>query len=134
MILTKIKTSNLNYKVLFYKGIISIIKGFSLIDTKKLIELSSYFSIIHHIKGRIRLRVSSKIKEMNKNNISLSDIESLSQKVKGIKRIKVNKIVGSITIDYDSTIFSDSLWVDLIEQKNLEHITSMINELSKDLN
>lgn len=96
---------------------------------KKLIELSSYFSIIHHIKGRIRVRVSPKIKELNSDNISLSDIESISERVKGINRIKINKIVGSITIEYDHTIFPDSLWVDLIEQKNLEELATVLNTL-----
>lgn len=104
-----------------------------MIDTKELIELSSYFSIIHHTKGRIRVRVSPKIKQMNTKNISIDDIQSLSQKIKGINQIKVNKLVGSITIEYDNTIFPDTLWVDLIEQKNLEHITSIINDLSKDI-
>jgi len=112
---------------------LTIIKGLLLIDTKQLIELSSYFSIIHHTKGRIRVRVSPKIKQMNTKSISIDEIKSLSQKIKGITSIKVNKIVGSITINYDNTIFSDSLWVDLIEQKNLEHITSIINKLSKEI-
>lgn len=33
------------------------------INAQTLVDLAAYFSIVHHIKGRIRLRVSSKIKE-----------------------------------------------------------------------
>jgi len=104
-----------------------------LIDPQKLIELSSYFSIIHHINGRIRLRVSPKIKELNSENISLNDIESLSEKINGIKNIKINKIVGSITIEYNNAIFPDSLWVDLVEQRNLDEIAVLLNTLSNKL-
>lgn len=104
-----------------------------MIQPQQLIELSSYFSIIHHIKGRIRVRVSPKIKELNQNHISINDIESLSQKIQGIKHVKINKIVGSITIEYDSHIFADQLWIDLVNQENLEEITNLINRLSKEI-
>ncbi len=104
-----------------------------MIDAKKLVELSSYFSIVHHIKGRIRLRVSSKIKELkNDSNITIDDIQELPNKVNGIKSLKINKLVGSITIEYDNSIFAYELWEDLINQRDLERIATMLNELYKD--
>lgn len=105
-----------------------------MIQPQQLIELSNYFSIIHHIKGRIRVRVSPKIKELNQQDISIKDIETLALKIDGLKHIKVNKIVGSITIEYDADIFPDQLWIDLIHQKNLEEIAQLINTLSKEIN
>jgi len=36
-----------------------------MITSKKLVELAHYFTIIHHTKGRIRIRVSPKIKEQS---------------------------------------------------------------------
>ncbi|MDX9797062.1 MAG: HMA2 domain-containing protein [Sulfurimonadaceae bacterium] len=105
-----------------------------MVNPQQLIEFSSYFSIIHHIKGRIRVRVSPKIKELNTKNISINDIENLTQTIRGIKHIKVNKIVGSVTIEYDAEIFPDHLWVDLIQQNNLEEIATLINQLSKEMN
>lgn len=102
-----------------------------MIDSKKLIEVASYFSIVHHIKGRIRLRVDPKIKELN-NNITLEDIEDLPKKIKGIKSIKINKIIGSITVEYDNAIFADRLWNDLIEGNNIEELADMINNLAKE--
>ncbi len=104
-----------------------------MIDSKKLIELSSYFSLIHQTKGRIRVRVSPKIKELDTNDVSLKDIESLSQKINGIKNIKINKIVGSITIEYDSAVFPDHLWIDLIEQRNLDELVLILNKLYKEI-
>lgn len=104
-----------------------------MVNPQQLIEFSNYFSIIHHIKGRIRVRVSPKIKKLNTKNISINDIEDLTQTIKGIKHIKVNKIVGSITIEYDTEVFPDHLWVDLIHQNNLEEIALLINQLSKEI-
>jgi len=51
-----------------------------MINAEKLVELSKYFTIIHHIKGRIRIRVSSKIKELE-GSVSLSDIEDLPNRI-----------------------------------------------------
>ena len=45
------------------------------VTAEKLIELGGYFSIVHHTRGRIRLRVSPKIKE-HKHYVGVEDIES----------------------------------------------------------
>lgn len=102
-----------------------------MVDTQKLLEIASYLSIIHHIKGRIRVRVNPKIKEQGKN-ISIKDIEDIANKINGIKKIKINKVVGSITVEYDHIIFPDQLWKDMIEGENLEDIVKRINELSQE--
>lgn len=102
------------------------------ITAEKLIELGKYFSVIHHIDGRIRLRVSPKIRE-RKEEVSISDIEAMPQKIKGIKSIKINKIVGSIAIEYDPAVFPSRLWNNLIEGKELDEIVSIVNTLSKEL-
>lgn len=102
------------------------------ITAEKLVELASYFTTIHHIKGRLRVRVSPKIKEQSEN-ITIDDINTLPQKIDGIKSIKINKIVGSITIVYDNDIFKKELWDDLIEGKNPEEIVKIINKLYKEV-
>lgn len=105
-----------------------------MINAEKLVELAQYFTIIHHIKGRIRIRVSSKIKEEQQNsNVTLSDIENLPQTIDGINKIKINKIVGSITIEYDHEIFKKELWDNLVEGKNLDEVTEIINKLYKEI-
>lgn len=103
-----------------------------MITIDKLIQISSYLTLVHHIKGRIRVRVSPKIKEQS-SNITLEDIEDIPNKIEGIKKIKINKIVGSITIEYDNSIFPDKLWVDLIKQENLEEIANILNKLEKEV-
>lgn len=105
-----------------------------MINAEKLVELAQYFTIIHHIKGRIRIRVSSKIKEEQQNsNVTLSDIENLPQTIDGINKIKINKIVGSITIEYDHELFKTEFWDNLFEGKNLDEVTEIINKLYKEI-
>lgn len=103
-----------------------------MVTVDKIIEISSYLTLIHHTKGRIRVRVNPKIKEQSED-ITLKDIEQIPQKIDGIKKVKINKIVGSITIEYDNTIFPDYLWKNLLNQENIEEIAEILNRLSKEV-
>lgn len=102
------------------------------ITSEKIIQIISYFTIIHHVKGRLRVRVNPKIRELQ-GDVSLDDIQSLAQKIEGIKKIKINKVVASVTIEYDSEIFPMQLWEDLVAQRNIEKLTEKINKLYKEV-
>lgn len=103
-----------------------------MIKTQDIIQIASYFSIIAHTPGRLRVRVSKKIKNES-SNITISDIENLPNKIDGIISIKIKKIIGSVTIMYDPNIFPDKLWEDLINKNDLENITILINKLIKEV-
>lgn len=102
------------------------------VTAENLVELGGYFSIVHHIKGRIRLRVSPKIKE-HKHHVSIEDIEALPARINGIKSIKINKMIGSLTIEYDHAIFPDHLWENLVKGENLDEIITIIDQLAKEI-
>jgi len=102
------------------------------VTAEKLIELGGYFSIVHHIKGRIRLRVSPKIKE-HKHHVGIEDIEALPARINGIKSIKINKIIGSVTVEYDHHVFPDHLWENLVKGKELDEIIAIIDTLAKEI-
>ena len=65
------------------------------ITPQKIVEIASYFTVISHTKGRLRVRVNPKIKD-EVSDVSLSDIETLPNKINGIKKIKINKIIKCI--------------------------------------
>jgi len=102
------------------------------VTAEKLVELGSYFSIVHHIKGRIRLRVSPKIKE-HKHHVGIEDIEALPARINGIKSIKINKMIGSLTVEYDHAIFPDHLWENLVKGEKLDEIITIIDQLAKEI-
>lgn len=103
-----------------------------MISTEDIIKIASYFTVIAHTPGRLRVRVNPKIKNES-GNITLEDIENLPEKIDGINSIKVKKIIASVTITYDPTVFPPSLWDDLIANRNLSEITELINSLSKEV-
>ena len=93
-----------------------------MIKIEEIINISSYFSIIAHTPGRLRVRVNPKIVN-EAQNISLDDITNLPKKISGIEDIKINKIIASVTIIYNPTIFKPKLWEDLIKNENLDEMT-----------
>jgi len=103
-----------------------------LINTEDIIKIAKYFSIIAHTPGRLRVRVSPKIKEES-GNITINDIENLPNRINGIKDIKIKKIIGSVTILYDHNIFAPKLWEDLVKNENLDELTQLINKLAKEV-
>jgi len=103
-----------------------------LIKTDEIIKIAKYFTIIAHTPGRLRVRVNPSIKNESEN-ISISDIENLPNKIKGIKSITIKKIIASVTIIYDSKVFEPKLWEDLISGENIDEITTLINQLAKEV-
>ena len=113
-------------------------------------QVAEFFSIIHHIPGRIRIRVNvTKIPAIQKwaNETSLREILpqgsagegsegfiiTLLQSLPAVKNIKVNAIVGSATIEYDKAIFEPSLWENWVKKENLEAICAKLNQMAKSL-
>ena len=103
-----------------------------MISTDEIINIAKFFSIIAHTPGRLRVRVNPKIKDST-GNISLNDIENLPKKIDGINEIKINKIIASVTITYNPKIFEPKIWEDLVNQKNLDEISILINNLAKEV-
>ena len=103
-----------------------------MIDTQDIIKIASFFSIIAHTPGRLRVRVNPKIKEAG-GSITIADIENLPNRIDGIIDIKINKVIASVTIMYDPKIFSPKLWEDLVKNQNIEELTQLINDLAKEV-
>ena len=102
------------------------------ITPQKIVEIASYFNVISHTKGRLRVRVNPKIQN-EVTDVSLSDIETLPNKINGIKKIKINKIIASVTIEYDNEIFPKDKWDDLIQGENIDEVIEIIENLKKEI-
>lgn len=104
-----------------------------MIKTEDIVKITSFFTIIAHSPGRLRVRVNPKIKN-EASNISLNEIENIPKKISGILDIKINKLIASVTILYNPEIFKPKIWEDLIKNENLEEVTTLINKLAKEVN
>lgn len=95
---------------------------------------SQYFSIIHHSKGRIRLRASLKLKQVAKDKeIDPKALLETLEKIPFISSIKFNPLIGSLTILYDANRLEPKLWEDCIKGESLEKITEIINQALKEV-
>ncbi|MGP1580606.1 MAG: HMA2 domain-containing protein [Wolinella sp.] len=103
------------------------------IRVQDLERLLGYFTLIHHARGRIRLRVDPAIRRESKTTSS-EDLMSFMARIPGIKNFKLNSIVASITIEYDEQIFPASMWEDLLNRRNLNQIVERIDTLAKEMN
>ena len=95
-----------------------------------ILKIASYFTLIHHTQGRLRIRVSSKIKD-EAQNLNLDKIDETIKRIDGIKSVKFNRLIGSVTIEYDHKIFPKEIWDDLLAGRNLDKISQTINELAR---
>lgn len=101
-----------------------------LIASQIILKLASYFTAIAHTPGRLRVRVSSDIKRESEN-FDLKNLDQIIAQIDGIKDVKFNPIIGSVTIQYDNEILPKQLWDDLLTGKNIEITTQKINELAR---
>ncbi len=103
------------------------------ITPEKIVQIASYFTAISHTKGRLRVRVNPKI-QTEVSDVSIEDIQGLSQRIDGIKKIKINKVIASVTIEYDNDIFPKQSWDNLINGENLDEVIEIITRLQKEIN
>lgn len=113
------------------------------ISIEDITQVAEFFNIVHHIPGRIRIRVNitkiSAIKQWAQNTklreflgegeANEKFIITLLQKLPAVKNIKVNAIIGSATIEYDKNLFEPRLWESWVKKENLAEIESCLNEL-----
>jgi len=100
----------------------------SMISTQDILNISTYYTKIHHTPGRLRVKINKSIVDEVKN-VSLDDITSLPKQVEGLNEIKVNKIMATATILYEKSIFAPSIWDNLIAGENLEEVVDILNKL-----
>lgn len=95
-----------------------------IVDT--LLLLAPHTEIVHHIPGRIRLRVL-------RSGIQLAaktDIQAILRAIPGIRQVRVNPVVGSVVVDYDSQTLPAPLWERL---GKLRFDAALQSELKRDL-
>ena len=65
--------------------------------------------------------------------MGVEDIEALPRRINGIQSIKINKVIGSLTIEYDHAVFPSHLWENLVAGKELDEIIAIIDQLAKEI-
>ncbi|TLD83567.1 hypothetical protein LS70_005300 [Helicobacter sp. MIT 11-5569] len=115
------------------KELINTLKDLK-IKSNDLQFLRDYFSIIHHTKGRIRLRASQKLKTITQEKrLNLKEILEILERIPLIVSLRFNPLIGSLTIHYDSDLLNPKLWEDCIKGESLEEIAEIINKSLREI-
>lgn len=93
-----------------------------------LISVLPYLSVIHHIDGRIRLRINSKIKQ-EFQDLNTQDLQNYINKIPGITALKFNPINGSLTINYDNKIIKEDFVNSIFSGKIDNKIREFLNKI-----
>ncbi len=94
-----------------------------------LLLLAPHTEIVHHIPGRIRLR----LKRSGLEVISRVDVEALMRSIPGIRNLRVNPVVGSLTVGYDENKLPYSLWERLGSLRTRPELKDQVEKLLNDL-
>ena len=92
-----------------------------------ILEFAKFFTKVSHTNGRIRMRIDPKIKEID-NTFDLENFINCVKKIDGIIDLKLNLLIGSITVFYNNEIFSKELWNDFLDQKNTDKLLNFLNK------
>ncbi|MDW8319558.1 MAG: hypothetical protein RMN53_17165 [Anaerolineae bacterium] len=87
-------------------------------DRETLLGLRRHLSIVHHLPGRIRLRLAPCLwaDAARWDDAGLRD--SL-QRLEGIRAVRVNKAVASVIIEYDPQLVPPQQWETLVHGEDM---------------
>ncbi|TQR60361.1 HMA2 domain-containing protein [Campylobacter troglodytis] len=102
---------------------------------EELENFAQYFKIIHHVPGRIRLRASLKLKELfgKADSVKLDSFFEEAKNLPMIKSFKINKLIGSLTIEYDDKTFDPTLWELWLNKNDTKLVYERLSSLIKAL-
>ncbi|MDR0563578.1 MAG: cation transporter [Azoarcus sp.] len=102
-------------------------------NTTEFLQHTARLAVIaHHIPGRIRLKLNESAE--NLPNLRHQGIEAgrfcnMLVKLKGIRRVNVNRLARSVTVEYDNQTIPDQAWRDLWVNPSSPEAAALINRL-----
>lgn len=91
---------------------------------ENLLRIAPHTEVVHHIPGRIRLRVLLS----GLNVVKGIDLEGMIGVLPGIKGVRINAIVGSVVIQYDSEKLPYSFWEQLRQVREKPQLVEQLRE------
>ncbi len=91
-----------------------------------LMFLAPHTEVVHHIPGRIRLRILPS----GLGAVGKTDVKGMIGSIPGIVSIRINYIIGSVVIEYDQNRLPFSIWESL---KDLRKRPELAAEFKKRL-
>lgn len=78
------------------------------------IRLRGRLQIVHHVRGRLRVRFSRRVLESSQSS-QVEGLRRFIESLEGVRRFRISALTGSAIVDYDQNDLSPELWESLIE-------------------
>lgn len=88
-------------------------------NAAELQQLRRHIAIVHHIPGRIRVRLGAALRH-SPLGIDRSRLQGLLAAVEGIQAIRINPGVGSAVIHYDRHLIAPEDWETLVRGEDAQ--------------
>ncbi len=67
--------------------------------------------VAHHIPGRIRLKLNeTAVRALIDRKSAAPDLISVLQRMPGIRKVSINALARSCTVEYDRRVFEPQMW------------------------
>jgi len=95
----------------------------------RLLDLAAHTAIVHHIPGRVRLKV-----KLSGLTLAMSlDIDDVIKCFDGVLDVRTNAAARSIVINYDTRVISPDLWENLVNGNKDPSIKTSVQKQLEEL-
>lgn len=99
------------------------------LDWSGFFELRRHLDIVHHVPGRIRLRLGEALWEGMPERAAM-DLEQTAMALPGIQGVRLNPAAASLIIHYDRRRLAPELWETLVWGSDEEVMEGLIGLLA----
>jgi hypothetical protein len=89
-------------------------------------------AIAHHIPGRVRLKLAAgaeTLRQIGHAAVEAGRFSGALGAVPGIRRIQLNKLARSVTVEYDNQTIPDRAWPDLLANRPSPEAAALLEHL-----
>ena len=105
------------------------------LDISLFFKLRRHLKIIHHIPGRLRLRIAATLLSELRNveefsNVDTDRLKQIGTSIKGIKGVRINAAAATVIIDYEPEKIEPQWWETLVygeKSEAMKLIEALIN-------
>lgn len=99
------------------------------IDIRPLLTLRRHLRIVHHVPGRVRMRIAARL-FTELGNISVDRLNLLLDEIPGIDDVRINAAAGSVVITYTVGEIPPGWWETLVQGDEAEAVELLSRLLS----
>lgn len=70
--------------------------------------------IVHHIRGRIRLKLVTEVAVVDARRRSPKDIDRVLDRMPGVRSVRANFLARSCIVEYDPDVIPEQAWRDFL--------------------